>query len=517
MKLSVADLWSQSRPYHWIPVALGLGGFCLGLLLFLKVAPLLATLAALLVTLLVWAIFHPAQLSQFWGQRSTRSSTNALVSTLAVLAILAVVNFLAVRYSARFDLSENQLFSLSPQSVEFLQKLDQPVKIWVFSNEVPPALRSQLDLYRQANPRQVQYEIVDPRPNPGLARRYEASPDRPVVVSSGERYQAFGNPSEAQIIANLGRVTRRGDLKIAFLQGHGERSLESSGQGSLTQAAEALKRAGHSLTPLNLIQAGSIAAGTDLLILASPRQALLASEVNALKTYLEQGGKLLLLTEPDTNPGLDSLLKAWGITLQADLAIDPSATNQLPGSGPAVLVISQFPQQAITRGFGEAANSLVIFPEARSLKLNSEQPGLKVEPLLQTNVGSWGEVDYKDTTQSLAYTEGRDIPGPLDLGVAVSKATAGGQPNAQGRLVVFGGVSFAVDGLFGEVRNGDLFLNAVNWLSGSEDPISIRPKEPKNRRLTLNSVQQVWIVLVSLALLPLLGFLAAGVLWWRRR
>ena len=68
----------------------------------------------------------------FWSQRSTQVGANALVSTLSVLMILGFINFLAATHVGRLDVTENQLFSLAPETQQLVKNLKQPVKVWVF-------------------------------------------------------------------------------------------------------------------------------------------------------------------------------------------------------------------------------------------------------------------------------------------------------------------------------------------------------------------------------------------------
>ncbi len=85
-------------------------------------------------------------------------------------------------------------------------------------------------------------------------------------------------------------------------------------------------------------------------------------------------------------------------------------------------------------------------------------------------------------------------------------------------MVVIGNSDFATDGLFEQQLNGDVFLNSVTWLSQQDQqPLSIRPKEVKNRRINLTTAQANLLTSLSLFVLPLLGLVAAIVLWWRRR
>ena len=57
----------------------------------------------------------------------------------------------------------------------------------------------------------------------------------------------------------------------------------------------------------------------------------------------------------------------------------------------------------------------------------------------------------------------------------------------------------------------------VNWLSSDEELISIRPKDPEDRRLAMSRSQMAMIFYTSVLLLPL-AVIAAGVsVWWKRR
>ncbi|MBG1261472.1 ABC transporter, partial [Nostoc sp. BAE] len=96
--------------------------------------------------------------------------------------------------------------------------------------------------------------------------------------------------------------------------------------------------------------------------------------------------------------------------------------------------------------------------------------------------------------------------------------TPSSQTATESRLVVLGNSEFATDGLFQQQLNGDVFLNSVTWLSQQEkQPLSIRPKEPKNRRITLTTTQANLLILSSLLVLPLIGFAIAVIIWWKRR
>jgi ABC-type uncharacterized transport system involved in gliding motility auxiliary subunit len=105
--------------------------------------------------------------------------------------------------------------------------------------------------------------------------------------------------------------------------------------------------------------------------------------------------------------------------------------------------------------------------------------------------------------------------GPMTIAAAGTYNT--GKENSQGRFVVIGSSAWAANSFLKFNGNRDLALNAMNWLSSDEDLISIRPKEPEDRRITLTRAQMNWVRLTSQFLLPLVVVFAGVSVWWRRR
>jgi len=98
---------------------------------------------------------------------------------------------------------------------------------------------------------------------------------------------------------------------------------------------------------------------------------------------------------------------------------------------------------------------------------------------------------------------------------ANAKPAAGGKP--EGRFIVTGSSGWVANSIITFNGNRDLFLNMMNWLSSDEDLISIRPKDPEDRRLTLTRGQMWNVFLASVVGLPLVVIGSGVVVWWRRR
>ncbi|MBE9191052.1 Gldg family protein [Gloeocapsopsis crepidinum LEGE 06123] len=491
--LFVAGLTAGLVSNDWEPVPLGL------------------LIAGVVITGL-WLIFSANQ-NRWWSRRSTQAGTNALIATLSVLALLGLINFLAVRYPVRRDFTEAQLFTLAPQSQQLVRNLSQPVNVWIFDRNQDQQDRELLENYRRQNP-QFSFEYVDPQVQRGLAEKFGVKQFGEVHLEAGQQrrlVQVVNNEqrlSEVRLTNSIQQVISDRTAKVYFLQGHGELPVTSE-QGGLSQALTALGDRSYTTEPLNLIQNPTIPQDATMIVVASPKQALFPPEVKALTDYLNSGGSLLLMTDPNTNPGLDSLLKSWGVTLDDRIVIDPAGASI--GFGPAVPVVDTYGEHPITQDFN---NGISFYSEARSLEL-SEVAGVQATPLLITSPQTWAESNLQG--DQLQFNPETDVQGPLTIGAALSRQV-NNQASQEARLVIFGDSNFAVDGLFEQQLNGDVFLNSVGWLSKQdEETLSIRPREPRNRRINLAAQQANVLGLTALLLIPLIGFASAVFLWWRRR
>ena len=515
------------------------------------IIPLLLTIIGLAICTF-WVIVQSQQ-SKWWQKRSTQSGTNAFVATLSVLVILGLINFLGIRYHLRLDLTDTQLFTLSPQSRELVSNLPETMKVWLFTKEQNTQDRELLDNYHRQS-QQFKFEYIDPQLKPEKAEKFG-------VKDYGEVYLEFQNKrqlvqiinenerlSEIKLTTRLQQITSSITAKIYFLQGHGEHPL-SANKGAISQAIKGLTDKNFTTSALNLAEQPQIPDDANVIVVAGLQKELLAGEITALQNYLNRGGNLLLMIDPNTNPKIDTILKDWGVRLDNRLAVDTSGQSlQL---GPAAILVTEYGQHPITKDFGK---NISVYPLTRPLEIDPVS-GIESMALLKTKPypSSWAESDQK--SEKLEFNEGQDLKGPLTLGVALTRklsnqttplptAIPTNSPTAipttsptaipttsptaipttsltttkESRLVVFGNSNFAVDGLFEQQLNGDVFLNSVSWLSQQDQQLlSIRPKEPKNRRIIISTSQANWLTIAAVFLLPLIGLVTGFVIWWKRR
>ncbi|MEQ8997609.1 MAG: Gldg family protein [Coleofasciculus sp. B1-GNL1-01] len=391
----------------------------------------LALLIAGLLIIGLWFLLLDQIAPGFWGRRSTQVGTNAIIATLAMFVIIGLINFLGVRYGVQIDLTENQLFTLSPQSQQVVRNLDQSVKVWVFESPANPANQELLENYRRYGSN-LEFEFVDPQLQPELAQKFN-------VNYIGEVYLEYGNQrelvqtispgerlSEVQLTNAIERITGDRADKVYFLQGHGERPLEASDEGGLSQAVSALETKNFTVEPLNLAEQPAVPDDASLIVIAGPKRALFEPEVQALEDYLADGGSLLVMIDPDTNPGLEPLLSDWGVTLTNQIVIDASGQGRLVGLGPATPLVTQYGDHPITQDFGTGFS---IYPLAQPVDMEPVE-GIKETPLVITSPQSWAENTPEQQPLEFNEQEG-DRPGPLVLGVALSRQDSSASPPSE--------------------------------------------------------------------------------------
>ena len=392
------------------------------------------SLALLIVGLLIiglWFLLLDKIAPGFWGRRSTQVGTNAIIATLAMFVIIGLINFLGVRYGVQIDLTENQLFTLSPQSQQVVRNLDQSVKVWVFESPANPADQELLENYRRYGSN-LEFEFVDPQLQPELAQKFN-------VNYIGEVYLEYGNQrelvqtisqgerlSEVQLTNAIERITGDRTDKVYFLQGHGERPLEASDEAGLSQAVNALEAKNFTVEPLNLAEQPAVPDDASLIVIAGPKRALFEPEVQALEDYLADGGSLLVMIDPDTNPGLEPLLSDWGVTLTNQIVIDASGQGRLVGLGPATPLVTQYGDHPITQDFGTGFS---IYPLAQPVDMEPVE-GIQETPLVITSPQSWAENTPEQQPLEFNEQEG-DRPGPLVLGVALSRQDSSASPPSE--------------------------------------------------------------------------------------
>jgi len=468
-------------------------------------------------------------------------ASSATAGIVLAAALLGMVNWLGYRHYVRGDWTSSHLYTLSEKTKNVLKGIKDEVRVVVLMTPNTPLFSETKELlsrYEAASPR-VKVEFIDPERDPlrtrQLAQEFGVSAANTVVFSAGGRkkyvtsdqladydYSGMqmgqgaklkGFKGEEQFTSAILGVVSPKVPKVYFVTGHGEHNPDGADGDGYSQFKEKLQRDNLDVQTATLL-AGSVPADCDLLVIAGPKAPFTGQEKAAFKTYLDKGGRALVLLDPvlgqqQRPSGLEDFLKGYGVQVDNDLVIDPS--RKLPFFDVSAVYVTDFRSHPVVDGLQGLA---VLLPVARSVTTTAAQ-GATSAILLTTSDKGWGETNLDLLIRTgQAQKDGKDTPGPVPLGVAAQSE----QDKEKGwRLVVFGNSLFAANEYLANAGNQNLGLNAAAWLAKQEQTLGIAPRAPEQVQLFLSASQMRNVFLISLVGLPGLAIVLGVVVWWRRR
>lgn len=435
------------------------------------------------------------------------------VFLLLFIALLAVLAWLSNRYPVTIDMSANQRNSLSRETARLLENIEAPLTVMLFVspvNERKPVLETLFQRYRQLQPN-IELQSLNPDLHPDLLRRYDIRYDGEVLLEYQGRNEKISRVDESSVSNAIQRLLRQGERWLVFLQGHGERNPYGEANHDYSLFATQLAGKGYTVENLNLAQIGSIPENTDVLVLASPRTALLPGEITLLREYLSAGGNFLWLADPEQAiAGLELIGEDLATGFVPGIIVDP--TSQVLGLERIdFALVAEYPRHSITRNL----SSLSLFPQAQAVEFYGDDDWQR-QIFLQSDARSWNETG--DLGGEIVNGDNDDeIGGPLTIGMSLARS----EHNSDGelfeqRVVVIGDADFLSNRYLGNGSNLEIGSNLVNWLSHDDRLISISPRPAPDTRLELSTWQQMLIAIFFLLALPL-GLLVCGLRIWLKR
>ncbi len=473
------------------------------------------SLGLAVIGLALVALLDPERVRRFFAGRQARYGSNALVLTLGFIGILVVVNYLVYHNTRQWDLTEDQQYTLAPETLNTLKNLPEKVTARGFysSRISRTGAERLLEQYKLNSNGRFDYEFIDPIKNPIAAEEAKITQDGTIVLSMGERQQTVRFASEQELTSGLMRLMNPESRAVYFISGHGEYIPEVGGDRSLSLVKQTLENKNYKVETLNLLASNKIPEDAEALVIAGPRNPLTESEIALLREFLAKGGGVVVMLEPTpltnlgeaVDPLASYLSEEWGIEYGNDFVVD------LTSNQPLAPFADRYNAHPITEPIQRTTSQ---FPSVRSVSAATDA-GLEVSlvELVLTASQSWAETDLQGIEQSqIRYDEGVDKLGPVSLAVAAEKF------EPQGRVVAFGDADFAIDVNFGAYANGDLLINAIDWAAGQEALIGLTPKNPTPRLLVPpQPVILNVIFLVSVVIVPGMALVGGIIAFLRRR
>ena len=293
-----------------------------------------------------------------------------LVQALGALIALVLINLVSGWVYTRWDLTEDQRFTLAPQSVEAAQALDSRVVIDVLLEGDLPAefarlqqeTRLLLEQFARYNP-QIGFAFVDPMEggeNPKALEELQRMGLRPASVTTEENNRVSQEIVFPWAMVNLGNRTEKVPLLRNQLGASMEERINSSIQNLEYAFADAFSKLAvtdkkqvailkgngelediyladfittlrdyYNIAPFTMDSVATAPAKTlealqrfDAAVIAKPTEPFSEAEKLVLDQYMVAGGKTLWLIDP-VSMELDSLLNREGeaIAIPRDLGL----------------------------------------------------------------------------------------------------------------------------------------------------------------------------------------------------
>ena len=270
--------------------------------------------------------------------KNLRTYGDITLYSATVLLVIAMAFVLALRHPAAIDATANKLYSLSPVTVDFLQRLDKDIRITAFvaSNERDDAERLLSEYARHST--HISTRVLNPYKDYAVTQQYDGNVTHGDIfietvtsstLESPNRLVAINKTSEEAVTNGIIQLLRGKDIKIYFVSGHDELAIVSAANLAAITGARSnmndaswlkkqLERNRIKVEALNLTQRGRVPTDADAIVCIAPKKDFSGSECLSLRHYLDNGGRALFCMGPELpTPTLDNLRR-----LLSDYAID---------------------------------------------------------------------------------------------------------------------------------------------------------------------------------------------------
>lgn len=388
-----------------------------------------------------------------------------------VAGSLILVNLIAVRHNHRIDLTPEKRYTLADQTVQVLGKLAGPLGVTVFYRpQEKQEIQDVLELFSRAT-NKFTYELLDLEKNPARAEALNVKGYGAGIMEYEGRREKMFAVSEDGLLTAILKLTENREKTVRFVKGHGEKDIYGTdAKNSYSMICKALQAENYRVEELLLMQAQTVPADTQALIIAGPEKDFLPREIDMIDAYLKSGGRVLMLCDPFPLPALENYLAKKQIQLGRNYLIDTQ--SKLMTFDHLTPIIIPDKRHPIARNMNEA----VVFPVCRSV-VPLEQTA--ADALALSSPESWAETDTQSVrSNTISFNPGQDMRGPVPVAVItlVDGAAARGQAPPQGILIAMGNSAFATNHYINILGDKDFFLNTVNWLAEKSGMLSARSK-----------------------------------------
>jgi hypothetical protein len=427
--------------------------------------------------------------------RRVRASLHAGLSLGLSIVFLLSLNYVATARDVRKDVSYFRTTEPSSRSRAMVQKLDKPVRAMLFfqqGSDVVGEVKPYFAALAAAS-NKLKYQVSDVALSPKLATKHRVRDNGEVLLVQGDGDAAKAESFHIGNDLTEARAALRkldGTFQQAFTKlvrpertlyltvGHGEhnaKGTEQKPEDATNLMFEVLRRLNLKTQNIGLADGlGTLIPETaGAVMIVGPSERFLPEEVNTLLAYVDKGGKLLLMLDPDQDQdlGLDPLLAGLGLALLPGTVVSDTyhMAHFHNDSDRGVVFSNKYSAHPIvttvSRHQHEVATVLIDGVALKGINTKLE-PRPRVSFPLRSEPGFWRDLDgdFKRDPQK----EPSEVLN-LIAAVTLKKTDSKSANDPEGRAVVVGDGDFMTDKVAANNGNVLVFVDSLAWLIGNED------------------------------------------------
>lgn len=456
-------------------------------------------------------------------RRGVFNSSFVVIGLAIVVAVNVFANELPEKAKS-VDLTSQNLYTLTDESVNLVKNLKQDVTLYVLSSEksADDTVARTLSNYEDVSSH-IKVEYIDPAVSPNFYASYTdtAPSDGSIivvcgntskVVSSSDLYQydidystytqtKSAYDGEGQLTSAISYVTSEDLPKVYTITGHGETALDDTFKS-------ALEKMNISVEDLTLLQEEAIPEDAAAVIINGPTSDFSADDATKISTYLAGGGKLIVTTaynKTEDTPNFDGILSAYDIQVTNGLVMDSDSSHYY--QYPFYLL----PDVASATQTSKVSN-YVFMPYAQALA----NAGVHTDTITWTDLLTTSDNAYVKTDISNITTfekKSGDQSGKFTLAANVTDSKSGADITVVASVLAF---SNDADSIVSG-QNLALFKGIASTFASSDSAVSIDAKPYTYTTLSVNQSVAIMSETLLVMVLPVALIVIGIVIWYRRR
>lgn len=467
------------------------------------------------------------KIKESFSSRKFRSGAYATLVSAVVIVIVLVINMLVSKINIQFDLSTQNMYTLSKDTKKMVKDLKDEVTIYYL---VQPGSETDLfnNIVKQYDAASDKISVVNKNPvlYPKFAESYvddDITENSFLVVNNKNdkakyvdyndlliqqvNYQTYqqettGIDVEGQLTAAIQYVTSTELPKMYVVEGHGEVQTSEAFSTLMSKMNVGFEK-------LSTLSESSIPKDCNMLFINAPQADFSEAETTMIKNYLNNGGKAIITLNSTATklPNFLSIMEYYGIEVVDGIVVEGDGGRHL--SNYVNCIIPDIKAHDITsKAYDNAIPVLML--DSSGLKISDTKRGtLTIEPLLSTSDSSYAKVNTKSTK---VEKEAGDIDGPFHVGLVSTDKFSDKTSN----IVVFSS-TFTFSDDTNNYSNPDLLTGTIGYLSGDNNMLSIPTKSLADARITVSQRTAIMLGATTIIIIPAIILLIGIMVTLKRR